>query len=158
MSSFCGSDIRMIDGPQGSPRSVRVTAEELLRILDEVGIAGWNSWVGLMYDQNLICPVWTEGEPPPEWVIDLDFSDGDFLGMNLDGIDLRFADLRRASFHRTSLRRARFDVCDISGTNFTGAQLQGATFECAFYKTDEPPRGLPTEFLRQCEAYDDNNE
>ncbi len=70
-----------------------------------------------------------------------------FEGTDLSGSDIGFA--ARATFRSAKLREARFEG-DISGCDFTDADLSGTSFELAMYHRQTPPVGLPASKLKSC--------
>jgi len=133
--------------------------------LERSGVAGWNQWIGQLFDSNLICTTWGSKPAPPLSVF-LDFGETDFSQTMLDGINLSHAWLEAADFSAASLRRAqlgivrfarftgadlrdaKFEIADVSGCDFIGAQLGGTTFKECSYAKGFAPSGLPTDMLQ----------
>ena len=64
-------------------------------------------------------------------VLNRQFADYCFAGMNLREADLRKADLRCASFEGAVLNAAQFQDADLRGADFTDADLRGANLQRA---------------------------
>jgi hypothetical protein len=153
MSVRASSVAWTIVGPQAHPdvtRVVHLATDVLLAVLNESGIQTWNEFSAAWYNQNWLCPCWSEGQSPPSIIINLDFANVRFSNIRLDKLDLRFASLRGATFNGTSLREAQFSVCDLTDAVFVNPGLDKADFEGAYYKVGHPPRGLPDNLLQAC--------
>ena len=87
-------------------------------------------------------------DPEPLIYLTLDFADADFTNLFLDCIDLRFAWLNRANFAGASLECAMFDCSYISATNFSNAQMVGASFLYCLHHPKHPPFGLSQELIK----------
>ena len=155
---------------------LEVGPEVLFRCAEEAGATGYNRFVRSLFDQNLLCPTWSEwkeGKQPPPLSVGLNFSSADLSNRNWDGFDFRYAWLYRANLSKCSLRQtqlasireaclrgsdlrgARFHLADLTGTDFTEAQLEGASFcECS-YSSRHPPIGLPSGVKSRCKAVTD---
>ncbi len=135
----------------------------LIRILDEGGVQAWNRFLGQLFDRNEVAGAWSHGETPPLVDVGFDFSGLHAPRKDLDGIDLWLCSLDGANFDRTSLRGAKIGCCanasfryaclagatfyDISGCDFTGAQLEGIVTKDMTFDPSRPPVGLPPELL-----------
>jgi len=111
---------------------------------------GIQIWAGLMQHwqgQNYFFTDSVEDSVPPIRLI-LDFTDADFTNLFLAGVDLRFAWLNRANFNGASLECAMFDCSYISATNFSKAQMMGASFLYCLHHSKHPPIGLSQELMK----------
>lgn len=143
---------------------VEFGADLLIRILDKGGVRAWNRFVVNLKD--LLPGFWASGETPPLVNVGFDFSGLQVACRNLDGIDLWLCQLEGANFDGTGLRGARIGCCpnasfqyarltgaifcDISGCDFTGAELDGIVLTDVTYDESRPPVGLPPELLSLC--------
>jgi uncharacterized protein YjbI with pentapeptide repeats len=110
---------------------------------------------------------------PPPLSVGLDFAHADLSNSNWSNYDFRFvwlfcADLstcslrraqlgyiREASLRGSDLRGARFHLAGLTGTDFSGARLAGASFRECTYVRNQPPIGLTTDILSRCIAVTD---
>ena len=139
---------------QGGIQEIVLSTDAFLSVVNELGVRTWNRWTADWLKRNWICPCWSDGEPQPTVIITLDFDGARLSNLALDGLDLRFANLRGSSFQGSLLKAARFELWDISGTDFKDARLDDATFKMATYDVDQPPIGLPAHVMRQCSVLD----
>ena len=142
----------------------------LLAFLRRHTVKEWNDWMQRLFDQNLVCPVWSDRVQPPPLILHFDFRTADFPNLNLDGLDLSACDLAGVNFSGASLRGARFRwapaavfiradlrdakfVCaEVSAVNFTDARLSGVQFDDVRYNVAMPPKGLPDHLMKCCMA------
>ena len=143
----------------------------LINFLRRHTVKEWNDWMKRLFDQNVVCPVWSEHEQPPPLTLSFDFRGADLRNLkNLDGLNLCECDLTGTNFSHGSLRGARFRWCpaavfigadlrdaqfecsEISAVNFTDAVMDGVQFDEVRYNIAMPPRGLPDDLLRCCIA------
>lgn len=130
--------------------------------LDRYGVEGWNTFIQKLNTENIINPVFSVHEPPPVALLikpvrlnmrERDLQGVDFSELDLFGCDFTNANLKKAKFgiirnsrlSGADLTRTEFDG-EISGCNFSNARLSHTTFaDFTWYKTEDPPRGLPEE-------------
>jgi Pentapeptide repeats (8 copies) len=142
----------------------------LINFLRRHTVEEWNDWMKRLFDQNIVCPVWTQHEKPPPLTLSFDFRGADLRKLNLDGLDLTECDLTGTNFSHSSLRRARFRWCpaavfigadlrdakfecgEISAVNFQDARLSGVQFDDVRYNVAMPPKGLPEHLMKCCKA------
>jgi uncharacterized protein YjbI with pentapeptide repeats len=146
-------------------------------IIAKDGKEGWNTYSGILSHHKL----WECGRVPDDSatgkglgdclpiVVSLDLSGQDFRGADLSGVNLLFANLNRADFsganlaaatigeasdalfRNADLRDATF-MSELSGADFTGAQIERTIFS-AFFDRFRRPRGLPEHYLEKCSHY-----
>lgn len=133
------------------------------------GARAWNELVVNLWRSKLLANVWHEHEPEPILVIGVDLSGGDLSHRGLDGYDLSHCWLEGVNFNGSTMQGTLIGCCprakfigsdmlgatisgDISGVDFTGANLQGTRWEDCVYDEDDPPRGLPDNLLKRCRS------
>lgn len=138
--------------------------EILSQCLEKAGVDGWNIFVKSLFDRNLVFTSWNNRKRPPPISLFFNFAGADLSGRNLDRTDLSFAWLVGADFSGSSLRGSQLSCIreavfkksdlrgaiiqsDLTGTDFSESQLDGASFtECSF-DSGKPPIGLPEDIL-----------
>ena len=112
---------------------------------------GIQIWAGLMQhwqDENYFLMHSVENHSPTIHLT-LDFADANFSNLFLAGVDLRFAWLNRTNFSGASLECSMFDCSYISATDFSKAQIVGASFLYCLHHPEHPPIGLSPELMKQ---------
>src|SRR5262245_48936933 len=74
-------------------------------------------------------------------VSDLDLTAGKALGSGRASLNLRGRDLRFAMFDRSDLRRVDFSGADVDGASFVDADLRQASMQCLGERSGEERRG-----------------
>ena len=111
---------------------------------------GIQIWAGLMQhwqDENYFLMHSVENHSPTIHLT-LDFADANFSNLFLAGVDLRFAWLNRTNFSGASLECSMFDCSYISATDFSKAQIVGASFLYCLHHPEHPPIGLSPELMK----------
>jgi uncharacterized protein YjbI with pentapeptide repeats len=87
----------------------------------------WNDWMKKMFDQNIICSVWSEHEQPPPLTLHFDFRGADLRNLNSDGLNFCERDLTGANFSPASLQEAifRWAPMDATGAESLGVSSDG---------------------------------
>lgn len=168
-----GKASRETAGDGVCPTSIHLIVEfdkELFNhVVGERGVAGWNDFVGDLFERRLLAACWASTEMPPPLVILFDFRGLRRAHYRLDDVDLRCCWLQGADFTGASLKNshlgcgrgvsyrksrlhgADFRHVEISGCDFTGAAgIETAIFDGAVYDPANPPLGLPPETLAKC--------
>ena len=151
----------------GSPvvLHLELGGEFILTMVENYGVQGFNRWHAAL----CACVPWHWGadeEEPPLWFW-YNLKGDDLSHQKLDGIDLsdfwcketcfdgaslmgaKIAFCKNASFKRCCLRGTEF-AGDITGADFTAADIDGIVFKDAFYDPACPPLGLPQGLLLLC--------
>ena len=156
----------MVKGDKQMAMQVIVEFDHTL--LSRFTVAQWNAFVDALSAMHLAPTVWSSGERPPPFGVNLDFSrlqrahyrldgadlslcwlaDADFTGASLKGAQMGCCP--KASFRKARLQGADFTLCDVSDCDFTGAELEGSIFTDAVYAPGHEPVGLPTATLALC--------
>ena len=117
-------------------------------LVEKDGIQIWAKLMAHWQEQDdFLCGYDPTRDHEPAICLTLDFADADFTNLFLAGVDLRFAWLNRADFSGASLECAMFDCSHISATDFSKAQMVGASFLYCMYHPEHPPRGLCQEVM-----------
>ena len=119
----------------------------------EGGVRCFNDWIQRMVTWNYLGYTWGQDEQVPPMAVGVDLSQADLSGLVMPGIDLTYCFLPHASFKGCDLRGARIGG-DVTGVDFTDAQVEGLILECCGYAQGSPPIGLPDDLLDQCRADD----
>lgn len=124
----------------------------LKAILRHGGVEGWNQWISDLEGTGLLNPECRRDSDPP-LIIGIDLSDADLAGLVMPGIDLSWCHIAHASFMGSDLRGAAISG-DISGVDFTDAQVNDLLLEGCGYERGSPPVGLADDLLAQCHEDD----
>jgi len=147
---------------------VQVIVEFDASLFQHFRVAQWNSFVRELARRSLVPIAWAEGERPSPVGVMLDFKGLRARHCRLAGLDFTFCDLGGADLEGSSLKGGKVGDCpranlrltqlqeaefrgDVSGTDFTGAAVDGADFGDAHHHEGEPPLGLPPEAMATIE-------
>ena len=139
-------------------------------LMEHFDVTSFNEFMEKLVRRGMTPVAWSKGKRPPPVGVMFDFRHLQRPNATLSGIDLTFCDLEGgADFTGTNLQGAKLGSCpqacfrhawlegacfrgDISGADFTGAELADADFSHAYYFADKPPSGLSPEALAACEV------
>jgi hypothetical protein len=138
-------------------------------LLEHFDVSQWNDFMGKLIRRGMTPVAWTKGRRPPPLGVMFDFRGLSCTCQRRELVDFTFCDLGDADFTATNLLGAKLGSCpgavftaaslesahfrgDISGADFTDAEVGDADFSHAYYHSDNPPTGLPPEVLAACDG------
>ena len=142
----------------------------LRAVLERDGVRGWNHWVEVLSEKNILCPSWSHPADEPSLVLGVDLSFSNLIGIVAPGINLEWCYMKGAnldssiltganlgccpnvSFKNADLSHATFTGCDISGADFSGANQTGIQMMDCCHDESACPKGLASELLQQIRA------